>query len=131
VPGGVDSAWGFGLADLRLNPLFDCAGDKWPTTLTAAHSWRPIARLPYLIEQNYAAYTEEQQVVWAELVGRRMRQLAGHAAAEYLEGLAAIGLRTDAAARLPDVAEITARLKPTDGLEHGAGERFYARAGVL
>jgi len=70
---------------------------------------------PYLIRQDYSAYTEEQQAVWAELVGRRMRQLNEHAADEYLEGLGAIGLRTDESARLPDVAAITALLKPRTG----------------
>ena len=81
------------------------------TTLTALHS----SFAPYLIAQDYSAYTAEQQAVWAELVGRRMRQLAEHAAEEYLAGLEAIGLRTDAGARLPDVARITARLKPRTG----------------
>ena len=70
---------------------------------------------PYLIRQEYEVYTEEQQAVWAELVGRRMRQLSEHAADEYLEGLEAIGLRTDGRARLPDVAEVTARLQPRTG----------------
>jgi phenylalanine-4-hydroxylase len=70
---------------------------------------------PYLIGQNYAAYTVEQHGVWAELVRRRMQQLAEHAADEYLEGLEAIGLRTDAGARLPDVAGITAKLQPRTG----------------
>jgi phenylalanine-4-hydroxylase len=64
---------------------------------------------PYLIQQDYAAYTEEQHATWAELVSRRMPQLARHAAEEYLEGFAIIGLRHDT---LPDLSEITLRLKP-------------------
>ena len=40
---------------------------------------------PFLIEQDYAAYTTEQHGVWAELVRRRMPQLERHAAQEYLE----------------------------------------------
>ncbi|HEY9127074.1 MAG TPA: phenylalanine 4-monooxygenase [Acidobacteriaceae bacterium] len=70
---------------------------------------------PYLIEQKYSAYSEEQHAVWGELVSRRMRQLAEHAAEEYLAGLEAIGLRTDDEARLPDVVEVTARLKRRTG----------------
>lgn len=67
---------------------------------------------PYLIEQDYSAYTEDQHRTWAELVSRRMPQLAQHAAEEYLEGFAIIGLRAD---RLPNLSEITARLRPRAG----------------
>ena len=67
---------------------------------------------PYLIHQDYAAYTEEQHATWAELVSRRMPQLASHAAEEYLEGFAIIGLRTD---RLPSLTEISHRLRPRTG----------------
>jgi phenylalanine-4-hydroxylase len=31
-----------------------------------------IAAAPYLIEQNYSAYTDEQHAVWAELVSRAL-----------------------------------------------------------
>jgi len=62
---------------------------------------------PYLIQQDYAAYTEEQHATWAELVSRRMPQLARHAAEEYLEGFAIIGLREN---RLPNLSEISQRL---------------------
>jgi phenylalanine-4-hydroxylase len=66
----------------------------------------------FLIHQDYAAYTEEQHATWAELVSRRMPQLARHAAEEYLEGFAIIGLRHE---RLPNLAEISARLHPRTG----------------
>jgi len=67
---------------------------------------------PYLIQQDYPAYTEDQHQTWAELVSRRMPQLAKHAAEEYLEGFAIIGLRAD---RLPSLSEITSRLRPRTG----------------
>jgi phenylalanine-4-hydroxylase len=73
-------------------------------TLTAAAS--------YLIQQNYAAYTEEQHAVWAELVGHVLPNVERHAAREYLEGFQIIGLRPD---RLPNLAEITKRLGPRTG----------------
>ncbi len=41
---------------------------------------------PFLIQQDWAAYTPEQHSVWAELVRRRMPQLAEHACQEYLDG---------------------------------------------
>ena len=64
---------------------------------------------PYLIEQNWAAYTPEQHSVWAELVRRRMPQLADHACAEYLDGFHQIGLREDT---IPNLAEVNRRLGP-------------------
>lgn len=70
-------------------------------TLTAA--------APYLIQQDYAAYTEEQHAVWAELVGRVLPNVQKHAAREYLEGFEIIGLQPD---RLPNLAAISRRLAP-------------------
>ena len=66
----------------------------------------------FLIQQDYDSYTQEQHETWAELVSRRMPQLAKHAAEEYLEGFAIIGLRAD---RLPNLADISARLGPRTG----------------
>ncbi len=70
------------------------------------------AAAPYLIEQDYAAYTDEQHSVWAELVGRALPELEKHAAREYLEGFDLIGLEKD---RLPSLAAVSARLQPRTG----------------
>ena len=67
---------------------------------------------PYLIEQDYAAYSAEQHAVWAELVSRAWPELERHAAREYLEGFSIIGLEPD---RLPRLAAISARLEPRTG----------------
>ncbi|MBV8632554.1 MAG: phenylalanine 4-monooxygenase [Silvibacterium sp.] len=67
---------------------------------------------PYLIQQDWAAYTPEQHGVWAELVHRCMPQLREHACREYLDGFEQIGLREDT---IPNLAEITKRLKPRTG----------------
>ena len=67
---------------------------------------------PYLIEQDYAAYTPEQNAIWSELVERRMPQLEEHACAEYMEGFRQIGLQAD---RLPDLKAVSARLQPRTG----------------
>jgi len=64
---------------------------------------------PFLIRQEYDSYTDEQHATWAELVSRRMPQLARHAAEEYLEGFAIVGLRNE---RLPNLEEISQRLRP-------------------
>jgi phenylalanine-4-hydroxylase len=78
----------------------------------ATTALRTSAFAPFLIQQDCDAYTEEQHQTWAELVSRRMPQLARHAAEEYLEGFAIIGLRTD---RLPNLSEISLRLLPRTG----------------
>jgi phenylalanine-4-hydroxylase len=70
------------------------------------------AAAPFIIQQNYAAYTEEQHSVWAELVGRVLPELERHAARTYLDGFQIIGLRRD---RLPNLASISARLAPRTG----------------
>ena len=70
------------------------------------------AAAPYLIQQNYAAYTPDQHSIWAELVGRAYPELEKHAAREYLEGYAIIGLEPN---RLPNLAAISARLEPRTG----------------
>ena len=70
------------------------------------------AALPYLIEQDYAGYSEDAHAVWAELVGRRLSQLETCAAREYLEGYEIIGLQRE---RLPNLASISNRLRPITG----------------
>jgi phenylalanine-4-hydroxylase len=67
---------------------------------------------PFIIQQDYAAYTYEQHSVWAELVGQMLPELEKHAARAYLEGFEIIGLKRD---RLPDLAAISARLAPRTG----------------
>lgn len=69
---------------------------------------------PFLIEQDWSAYTPEQHATWAELVGRRMPQLRDHACREYVEGFEQIGLRQDS---LPDLDAVSARLAPRTGWE--------------
>ncbi|HEY4379410.1 MAG TPA: phenylalanine 4-monooxygenase [Acidobacteriaceae bacterium] len=67
---------------------------------------------PFLIEQDYAAYSPEQHAVWAELVQRRMLQIRQYAAHEYLEGFEILRLPYD---RLPNLAAVSARLQPRTG----------------
>jgi len=70
------------------------------------------AAAPYLIEQDFAAYTPEQHAIWSELVGRRMPQLEEHASSVYLDGFNLIGLKPD---HLPNLTEVTRRLQPRTG----------------
>ena len=81
------------------------------STLSVAQSKLNVAA-PYLIEQDWAAYTPEQHAIWTELVSRRMPQLRQHACQEYLDGFHQIGLRED---RLPNLSEVSALLQPRTG----------------
>ncbi len=67
---------------------------------------------PFLIEQDWAAYTPEQHAIWRELVSQRMPQLEEHACAEYLDGFRQIGLQADS---LPDLKAVSARPEPRTG----------------
>src|SRR5579863_8764560 len=70
------------------------------------------AAVPYLIVQDYSAYTDEQHSIWAELVGRVLPELEKHASRAYLDGFEIIGLQRD---RLPRLSAISARLEPRTG----------------
>lgn len=67
---------------------------------------------PFLIEQDYPAYTPDQHAIWSELVRRRMPQLEQHAAREYLEGFEYLCLSHD---RLPRLGAVSAKLQPRTG----------------
>ena len=67
---------------------------------------------PFLVQQDWNAYTPEQHATWAELVSRRMPQLRQHACREYLDGFEQIGLQEDS---LPNLTEISRRLGPRTG----------------
>ena len=71
-----------------------------------------VAAEPFLVKQEYENYTAEQHSVWSELVRRRLPQVRDYACREYLEGYDIIGLSED---RLPNLGEITGRLKPRTG----------------
>jgi phenylalanine-4-hydroxylase len=79
------------------------------------------AALPYLIEQDWAAYTPAQHAIWSELVSRRLPQLEEHACAEYLDGFQQIGLQVD---RLPVLTAVSARLQPRTGWNSTAVSGF-------
>jgi phenylalanine-4-hydroxylase len=82
---------------------------------------RLVASRPYLIEQDWAAYTPEDHAIWAELVSRRMPQLEDHACAEYLDGFRQIGLKVES---LPVLADVSARLEPRTGWNSTAVSGF-------
>ena len=85
-------------------------GSTLEANLKAAPSF--LAAEPYLIAQDWAAYTPAQHAVWQELVSRRMPDLEQHACAEYLDGFERIGLQQDT---IPDLAAVNRRLGPRTG----------------
>jgi phenylalanine-4-hydroxylase len=78
----------------------------------AAETSSLCAAAPFLIEQDWDAYTPEQHDLWRELVERRMPQLEQHASATYLDGFHKIGLKP---ASLPKLREVSAYLEPLTG----------------
>jgi len=75
-------------------------------------SGKLAAAAPYLIEQDFAAYTPEQNAIWSELVAQRMPQLEQHASEVYLDGFHKIGLKQEV---LPNLREVSKRLQPLTG----------------
>lgn len=80
-----------------------------------------VVAAPFLIEQDWAAYTPEQHAVWSELVARRMPQLEEHACREYLDGFGQVGLSQEA---LPELRAVSRRLAPRTGWQSTAVSGF-------
>jgi len=66
----------------------------------------------YFTAQDYDAYSEENHDVWGLLYQRRMEQLRGDASRLFLDGAETIGLAPD---RVPELADVNARLEPKTG----------------
>lgn len=80
---------------------------------TATHAKIPPHLRRYIVDQNYARYTPEDQAAWRYIL-RQLRQFLGtHAHPIYLEGLAKSGITVD---RIPAIADIDRALEP-----HGWG----------
>ncbi len=62
-----------------------------------------VAAEPFLTKQEYESYTEEQHLVWSELVSRRLPQVREHAFVRKIlsEGYDIIGLSNDRLPNLP------------------------------
>ncbi|MFZ5792024.1 MAG: phenylalanine 4-monooxygenase [Pseudomonadota bacterium] len=95
-------------------------------------------RPDFTIDQNWAAYTQEEHEVWRTLYRRQSKLLVGRAAPEFLEGLATLPLGED---RIPDVDRLNEKLYRLTGwrvvcvpglvpdgifFEHLANRRFPA-----
>ena len=70
------------------------------------------ARLPahlrkYVVDQNYARYTAEDQATWRFIMRQLREYLKDHAHPTYLEGLSKTGITTD---QIPRIAEVDRRL---------------------
>lgn len=83
-----------------------------PSAAPPAPSPASVAPVPSAPRQDWAAYTAEEHAVWALLYARRLATLEHTASQVFLDGAAAIGLRPD---RVPDLADVNARLAPMTG----------------
>jgi phenylalanine-4-hydroxylase len=86
-------------------------GGKWLQTMPEWCS-ELIDAKPYLIEQDYSKYTDDQQAEWGELVERRMSQLRRWGCREYLDGWDALGL---SGARIPFYPAISEHMHKRTG----------------
>lgn len=66
------------------------------------------------LTQNYAAYTDEDRLVWKTLFNRQMEQLKQVADINYLEGLKKIGFSAD---KIPDFKAVNKKLAAITGWE--------------
>jgi phenylalanine-4-hydroxylase len=64
------------------------------------------------IAQDWRAYTDENHLAWSLLYARRMETLRDTGSAVFLEGAATIGIGPT---KVPDLAEVNARLTPRTG----------------
>jgi phenylalanine-4-hydroxylase len=72
-----------------------------------SHSHDAVQDLPRFINQDYAAYTEENHEVWRILYERRMTTLRDTGSMVFLQGAERIGLSPD---RVPDLSDVNRRL---------------------
>ena len=98
----------------------------------------PGAAADWTVPQHWAAYTAVEHATWATLCARQLRQLQGRVPAEFLRGVARLGL---ADAGVPDFERLSERLRRLTGwsvvavpglvpedvfFEHLANRRFVA-----
>ncbi|MBI3228821.1 MAG: phenylalanine 4-monooxygenase [Burkholderiales bacterium] len=67
----------------------------------------------YVVQQDWAAYTEEEHALWRKLYQRQLKLLPGRACEEFIEGLASL----DAADGIPDFAKANIALGKATGWE--------------
>jgi phenylalanine-4-hydroxylase len=90
--------------------------------MSAAEKAMGETRPGLAIEQNWAAYSEEEHAIWRLLFKRQQRLLVGRACREYLDGLARLGV---AAAGIPDFRRLS------DILDRATGWRIVAVPGLV
>lgn len=89
----------------------------------------------YIVDQNYARYTPEDQAVWRYIMRQLKDYLSRHAHESYLEGLTKTGICVE---RIPSIQEIDAHLEkfgwgavPVSGFIPPAAFMEFQAIGVL
>ncbi len=99
------------------------------------HAKIPPHLLKYVVEQNYARYTPEDQAVWRFIMRQLKDYLTRHAHPSYLVGLEKTGITID---RIPEIEEIDRKLNgfgwgavPVSGFIPPAAFMEFQSIGVL
>jgi phenylalanine-4-hydroxylase len=99
------------------------------------HAKLPPHLLKYVVEQNYARYTPEDQAVWRHILRQLKDFLSKHAHESYLGGLEKTGITID---RIPEIENIDQKLNafgwgavPVSGFIPPAAFMEFQAAGVL
>ncbi|HVM79364.1 MAG TPA: phenylalanine 4-monooxygenase [Stellaceae bacterium] len=79
-----------------------------PTDANASRHREPSGRADFTIEQRWAAYSEEEHAIWRTLFRRQEALLRDRACAEFLAGVAELGVAADA---IPDFRMLNAVLE--------------------
>ncbi len=99
------------------------------------HAMLPAHLMKYVVEQNYARYTAEDQAVWRYLMRQLKDYLTRHAHQSYLAGLERTGITID---RIPEIEKIDKHLNafgwgavPVSGFIPPAAFMEFQSIGVL
>jgi len=101
----------------------------------ATHAKIPPHLMKYVVEQNYARYTAEDQAVWRYIMRQLKDYLSRHAHDSYLTGLEKTGITID---RIPEISTIDSKLNefgwgavPVSGFIPPAAFMEFQSIGVL
>lgn len=102
-------------SDIRYNIIIDddeCARAQAAADLAPSLGADQIDPSKYYVTQNHERYSAENHEVWRTLHRRRMETLESQASDVFLDGLRVLNMTAD---RVPDLADVNARLKPLTG----------------
>ncbi|MGE0527688.1 MAG: aromatic amino acid hydroxylase [Bdellovibrionales bacterium] len=101
----------------------------------STHARIPVHLRKYIVDQNYARYTSEDQAVWRYIMRQLKNFLSAHAHESYLDGLEKTGLDVERIPKIDDVDEHLERFGwgavPVSGFIPPAAFMEFQSIGVL